>query len=246
MSATKEYYDWLAASVGRYETLAKTLVEHKPEKGRIVEGIVKASLRAILPSRFSLGTGFIVTAAGDTSPQLDVVIYDGFENAPIILEAGVGVFPIECVYGFVEVKSKLDTEAITGAAKAIGLVRTFASQKTYEGYAVNGGDEPVSLPMRYGNDLPPRSYVFALRTTLSEATLLESLREEAEAHEAHIHGLAVLEPSFFAAQRPHKRPSEFISATDKAMARFGSSVLHGIQSFPMSPAAMGKYLGATE
>jgi len=243
VSVTKEYYEWLAASVGRYETLAKTLVEHKPEKGRIVEGIVKASLRAILPSRFSLGTGFVVTAAGDTSPQLDVVIYDGFENAPIILEAGVGVFPIECVYGLVEVKSKLDTEAITSAAKAIGKVRSWASQKRYEGYAVNGGEEPVSVPMRFGNDLPPRSYIFALRTALSEPTLIQTLREQAEAHDAHVHGLAVLEPNFFTSQRPHKKPFEFITATDKAMARFGSSVLHGVQSFPMSPASMGKYLG---
>lgn len=243
MSVGKEYYDWLAASVGRYESLAKSLVEHKAEKGRIVEGIVKASLRAILPSRFSLGTGFVVTAAGDTSPQLDVVIYDAFENAPIILEGGVGVFPIECVYGFVEVKSKLDTDGIASAAKTIGQVRRFASQKTYEGYAVNGGDEPVSLPMGFRSDLPPRSYVFALRTTLSEETLVESIRAQTEAHDAHLHGLAVLESNFFATQRPHKKPFEFITAPDKAMARFGSSVLHGIQSFPMWPASMGKYLG---
>lgn len=243
MGVTKEYYEWLAASVGRYETLAKTLVEHKPEKGRIVEGIVKASLRAILPSRYSLGTGFVITAGGDTSPQLDVVIYDAFENAPIILEAGVGVFPIECVYGFVEVKSKLDSDGIESAAKAIAQVRSYASQKTYEGYAVNGGEEPVSIPMRLGNDLPPRSYLFALRTSLSEAKLMKSLEEQAQAHDAHFHALAVMDPNFFAAQRPYKRPLEFVTATDKAMARFGSSVLHGVQSFPMSPASMSKYLG---
>jgi Domain of unknown function (DUF6602)/Resolvase, N terminal domain len=103
--AVPEYTEWLASSISRYEALAKSIVAHRGEKGRIVEGVVKSALRAILPGRFSIGTGFAITSSGKTSPQLDLVIYDALLNAPIILEGGIGLFPIECIYGFVAVKS---------------------------------------------------------------------------------------------------------------------------------------------
>ena len=115
--AISEYTAWLASSLSNYETLAKTLIKHRAEKGRIVESVVKSALRAILPERFSIGTGFAITASGRSSSQLDLVIYDGFSNSPIILEGGTGLFPIECIYGFVEVKSVLDSAAIDNSTK---------------------------------------------------------------------------------------------------------------------------------
>lgn len=110
--AVSDYTAWVQTSLQNYEALAKRLVKHHGEKGRIVESVVKSALRSILPGRFSIGTGFAITASGRTSSQLDLVVYDGFFNTPIILEGGIGLFPIECVYGFIEVKSVLDGEAI--------------------------------------------------------------------------------------------------------------------------------------
>ena len=109
---TTEYATWLAASLANYERLARHLIKHRAEKGRIVESVVKSALRGILPGRFSIGTGFAITESGQTSSQLDLVIYDGLFNSPIILEGGTGLFPIECVYGFVEVKSLLNGDEI--------------------------------------------------------------------------------------------------------------------------------------
>lgn len=242
--AAQDYYEWLSASVARYETLSRSLIKHNAEKGRVVEGVVKATLRSILPGRFSLGTGFVVTASGQISPQLDIVIYDGFHNAPMILEGGVGVFPIECVYAFVEVKSCLDGDEIVGIADAIGKVRSFAAEKKYVVYGAGGPpDKPVSVALELNNDLPPRSYVFSLRSKLSTDTLLQALKDKTEQAEAHVHGLAVIEPSVFVSQRAkYTKPYEFDSMSGKALAHFGMSVLHGVQSFPMQPAAMDKYL----
>jgi hypothetical protein len=226
--------------------LARSLIQHNAEKGRVVEGVVKSALRSILPGRFSLGTGFVVTASGQTSPQLDVVIYDAFQNAPIILEGGVGIFPIECVYAFVEVKSRLETEELSTIASAIGLVRRFAAEKRYEAYKKIGQpDKIVSVAVPIPDELPPRSYVFALRSKLSASTILEKIGTLTEEANAHVHGLAAIEPSLFIKQRPHKLPHQFDSWTDKAMGRFAASVLQGVQSFPMRPAAMGRYLGSS-
>lgn len=135
------YTGWLAASLARYEALAKSLVAHKPEKGRVVEGVVKGALRNMLPGRFSIGTGFAVTASGRASPQLDIVIYDGLTNAPIILEGGTGLFPIECIFAFIEVKSTLNLTEINKATQAIKIVRDLASEKRFAGYVLKDDDE---------------------------------------------------------------------------------------------------------
>src|SRR5258708_27724709 len=129
--AVAEYTVWLKASIARYEELAKNLMRHRAEKGRIVEAVVKTALRSILPGRFSIGTGFAITASGKASSRLDLVIYDANFNSPIILEGGTGLCPIECIYGFIEVKSKLDGPKIAGVAKAIETVRGLASEKRY-------------------------------------------------------------------------------------------------------------------
>jgi len=79
-SAFSTYAEWMQSSLLHYEKLAKSLVQHKAEKGRIVEGVVKSALSTILPKRFSIGTGFAITSSGKTSSQLDIIIYDGLNN----------------------------------------------------------------------------------------------------------------------------------------------------------------------
>jgi hypothetical protein len=69
---TTDYTMWLTASLSNYEKLARALVKHRYEKGRIVESVVKRALRGILPGRFSIGSGFAITASGQTSCQLDL------------------------------------------------------------------------------------------------------------------------------------------------------------------------------
>ena len=59
------------------------------------------------------------------------MIYDAINNSPILLDGGVGLFPIECVYGIIEVKSVLDKSAIENSAVSIGTIRGFAKEKRY-------------------------------------------------------------------------------------------------------------------
>jgi hypothetical protein len=139
-SAVSTYAKWMQSSLLHYEELAKSLVQHKAEKGRIVEGVVKSALSTILPKRFSIGTGFAITSSGNTSSQLDIIIYDALNNSPIILESGLGLFPIECVYGFIEVKSVLNKMGIVRFTEAVGTVRSFAKEKKYVLYGRHNDD----------------------------------------------------------------------------------------------------------
>lgn len=56
--------------------------------------------------RFSIGTGLIVCSEPTSPPsrQTDVVIYDEIENAPLHQELVAAVYPVEMVYGAIEVK----------------------------------------------------------------------------------------------------------------------------------------------
>ncbi len=241
-----EYTAWLSETISKYEALAKSLISHRAEKGRIVEAVVKSALRAILPGRFSIGTGFAITASGKTSSQLDVIIYDAISNAPIILEGGVGLFPIECIYGFVEVKSILDGDALDAATKAIATIRNFAKEKRYVDYESikDAKGQIVVAEREIAASLPPRSFIFAVNSSFGSISAVElKMREVTTENGAHVHGLAVLEKDWFLSQTPYRRPHEFEARERQALAEFCATVLRSIQSIKVRPASMGRYLG---
>ncbi len=245
LTPAREYVEWLSETMAKYEKLAKALVEHNAEKGRIVESALKTALRTMLPARYKLGTGFVITATGRSSPQLDIVIYDDLENAPIIMEGGVGLFPVECVYGFIEVKSDLTASGIAKAAEDVSKVRALASDKIYVGYETHEPTpgKPEVRGLSIPSNLPPRSFIFALRSAMSYASCLQAVQDETTKCEAHIHGLAVLNKEWLLRQRAWTIPYRFDSVEGQTFARFADNVLRCVQSFPMQPAEMTRYLG---
>ena len=66
-----------------------TLMPHLGERGRIAEEIIRGVLDRTLPERFSVGTGVLISASGDTSSQTDIVIFDNFFNSPLLSQFGV-------------------------------------------------------------------------------------------------------------------------------------------------------------
>lgn len=88
---------------------------HPGEFGTYREKIIKEFLQPFLPARLDIGTGFIITSKGNVSTQCDLIIFDK-TNTPLIENGEQRFFPIECVAGVVEVKSKLN---ITEFKKAL-------------------------------------------------------------------------------------------------------------------------------
>ena len=184
--------------------LARTLVKQRAEKGRIVENVVKSALRGILPGRFSIGTGFAINALGHINRQLDIVIYDGHFYSPIILEGGIGIFPIECVYAFVEVKSLLNGQEIEKFTETVRDVRDLASDKRYVTYGTrdDGKGNEVVDEKEVKSTLPPRSFLFAINSNYANIDNVEAaLKKYTEINGAHIHGVTVLENDWFIAQQ---------------------------------------------
>lgn len=95
---------------------------HPGEFGMYRERIVSDLLKPFLPNRLAVGTGFIITHQNNRSTQCDLIIYDK-ENTPVIENGEQRFFPVECVVGVVEVKSKLTKTTLTEALRKLSTIK---------------------------------------------------------------------------------------------------------------------------
>jgi hypothetical protein len=86
----------------------ETDLPHQGEKGGIRERRVKDFLRIILPSKYGIGSGHIIDSKGQASYQSDIVIYDAHEGLALPIDDYYSLFPCECVYAVIEIKSELN------------------------------------------------------------------------------------------------------------------------------------------
>ncbi len=106
-------------------------LKHPSEFGIYRERIIKDLIQPFLPSRLAIGTGFIITSKNETSTQCDLIIYDK-RDIPIIENEEQRFFPVECVVGVIEVKSKLNKSTLKEA-----LVKLSKIKKIRESIATN-------------------------------------------------------------------------------------------------------------
>lgn len=175
------------------------LVGHGPEKGRLNELHLVKVLRNYLPEKFGIGTGFIV-AGGETiqeSPQCDIVIYDRHNNKPFFYSESWQIYPIEIVYGIIEVKTTLNKTTLRQAFKSCSKIRAMCGTQAAPNKAyVRQVPAPSRTPTKYTtrkSNLPPRFYVFAYKGPGPAAIQKAFTELSAEIRSAHIHGLCVLQ-----------------------------------------------------
>jgi hypothetical protein len=93
--------------------LATSGVFHNGEKGGFRETFVRSLLQQFLPIQFGIGSGVIVDKWGRQSPQVDIIIYDKRNMPPILDQGGHGIYPLDSVLRALEVKSTVDSAAIS-------------------------------------------------------------------------------------------------------------------------------------
>ena len=59
-----DYVEGLSLLAKQINDQVHLLIDHPGEKGRAGEHIVRSLVRNVLPKKFSIGTGFIVTSTG--------------------------------------------------------------------------------------------------------------------------------------------------------------------------------------
>ena len=87
------------------------LIFHRGTTGGYREELVRALLRRTLAERYHVATGFI----DGCDLQLDVIIYDRIEYAPVLREGDLVVVPMDSVRAVLEVKTRLTTGTLKEA-----------------------------------------------------------------------------------------------------------------------------------
>lgn len=97
---------------------------HPGEFGIYREKIVKKLIEPFLPAHLAVGSGFIITKQNNVSTQCDLIIYDKW-NTPVIESDEQRFFPVECVVGVIEVKSKLTKDDLKKALQKLSRIKSF-------------------------------------------------------------------------------------------------------------------------
>lgn len=95
---------------------------HPGEFGMYREKIIREFLSPFLPTRLAIGSGFIITSENNISTQCDIIIYDK-DNTPLIENGEQRFFPVECVVGVIEVKSKLTKSKLKEALIKLASIK---------------------------------------------------------------------------------------------------------------------------
>lgn len=106
---------------------ATAQIKHSGSKGTVRENNLRRFLaEGRLPAKFGLGGGEIVGRVRDTSRQCDLIVYDKLNGVTLLYDESVQVFPIDCVYGIVEVKSALSKPEFLDALEKIKAFKAMA------------------------------------------------------------------------------------------------------------------------
>jgi hypothetical protein len=89
------------------EDLAERLVSHPGELGRGREEILREFLRAYLPKRFEISTGFAFDSKGKVSKQLDIIISNSLRCPHFETAGGNRFYPCESIVAVGQIKSSL-------------------------------------------------------------------------------------------------------------------------------------------
>jgi hypothetical protein len=151
---------------------ASAQIKHSGSKGTVRENTLRKFLEVRLPAKYALGAGEIVgRVRNTTSRQCDLIVFDRQNGVTLLYDETIQVFPVDCVYGIIEVKSALSKTEFLDALEKIKVLKSMTP----------GG--PVSLPIAGGFAFiharpQPFGMVFAYGLgDNSLESLLENLRE---------------------------------------------------------------------
>lgn len=171
----------LASAAERMKAdLKERLIAHPGELGTDREEIVRSFLRAYLPKRFDVSTGFIFDADGEMSKQIDIIIADSLVCARFETAGGTRYYPCEAVVAVGQIKSSLTSVAKLHDALA-NLESVKALDRSARGQAVDD---------RFGEPIDPQSnhlhQIFSFLLVTGNSISEESIYPSADARLHHV------------------------------------------------------------
>jgi hypothetical protein len=118
-----QYYNGLTDRMLSEIRTVSEEIEHAGEKGRNNEAVIRRFLSKHLPEKYTVSTGKVVSASGQLSHQVDVIIHDRWHTPGLKLADEWSIVPVESVRAVVSVKTTLDRGSLRESMENIGSVR---------------------------------------------------------------------------------------------------------------------------
>ena len=117
---------------------------HPVAKGDVAEEAWRDFLRCFLPSRYKVGSGFVIDSRNNSSQQIDCLIYDDYYTPIIWGQNSYLHIPVEAVYAAFEIKPEVNSQYLLAASEKIVSVRNL--YRTSVSYTGDGQEkEPKPL-----------------------------------------------------------------------------------------------------
>lgn len=145
----KQLFNGLQKQMSALLNTNREFIEHPGSKGDALENAWIEWLRKYLPNRYSVDKAIVIDHEGNTSQQMDVVIYDNWFTPFIFNQNGFYYIPAEGVYAVFEVKPDIqgnvrDKTYIEYAGEKIESVRML---KREAASFINGGIKHKPRPL---------------------------------------------------------------------------------------------------
>lgn len=105
------------------------LFEHSGNKGKFREKIIEKLFRPFLPDCYGLGSGEVFSLQGESSREIDIVIYDAIYSNVLFKNESASLFPCESVFDEIEVKSNLTSNELNIAIDNIASLKKLEREK---------------------------------------------------------------------------------------------------------------------
>jgi len=245
-----QIFDGLSSKLQSDFDFLSSQFEHRPSRGFAREYILKELLRQYLPGKLAIGSGVIVSTDGSVSKQIDIVIYDSM-NTPIMYGAGdLQIFPVECVYAVMEVKSLLTSSELV---KSIDNIRSVKAMQKIA-YIPRQGPIITTVDL-YGEELdyfPVLGFVFAYDSIKNIKLLKDKLVEKDDTQDLknNLDSICILNKAMITNYDPVNSKSSstkepdtirvFIK-TQRSLLYFYLQLTHALPQAKMRPIQMTKY-----
>lgn len=91
------------------------LIEHQGTKGTENELSLARMVQNLIPTRFGVGSGLLIDSRGESSKQMDVVVFERGNEPALFAQTNQVLFPVENVRLCIEIKTTLTKSAIEDA-----------------------------------------------------------------------------------------------------------------------------------
>ncbi|WP_157659733.1 DUF6602 domain-containing protein [Burkholderia ubonensis] len=129
-------HDSLLSSIDLFRTLLphqeRDASIHSGEEGRFIELALSQYLREKLPQGIGVGSGFVIDVAGGwSSKQIDIILYDAANFAPVMRYGDAVVVPVQSVVGVLSVKRTLYKSQLANELLALTEIGSYAGGRGF-------------------------------------------------------------------------------------------------------------------